>query len=68
MKEEKTFTFDIRGVLLVKENDNLFVETFDLQAVFTPFDQSSQNYYKWKLSMYNLSVFSLDDKIATCYM
>jgi hypothetical protein len=51
------------------ETGYLFVTTFDMEAVLpTPFDQTSQTYYKRKLNVYNLSVFSLADKRATCYV
>ncbi|KAK7474663.1 hypothetical protein BaRGS_00034087 [Batillaria attramentaria] len=52
-----------------QESDNLYVATFDMEVVLpTPFDLTSQTYYKRKLSTYNLSVFSLADKKAACYV
>lgn len=43
--------------------------TFDMEAVLrAPFNQTSQMYYKRKLSVYNLTVFSLADKEVTCYV
>ncbi|XP_070182460.1 uncharacterized protein [Littorina saxatilis] len=52
-----------------QERDDTYAATFDMQAVLPiPSDPTSITYYKRKLSMYNLSVFSLGDKAASCYM
>ena len=52
-----------------KQTPTLHVVTFDLEAVLpTPCSLVSQQYYKRKLGVYNLSVFSLGDKKCTCFM
>ena len=55
---------------IAQDSDGMIhVATFDMEAVLpTPFDKTSQTYYKRKLSVYNLSVFALADKKATCYV
>ncbi|KAK7093661.1 hypothetical protein V1264_007365 [Littorina saxatilis] len=54
---------------MAKENPNLHVATFDLEAVLsTPCSLVSQTHYKRKLAVYNLTVFSLADKQAECYV
>lgn len=43
--------------------------TFDLEAVLTtPHMEASQMYYKRKLCVYNLSLYSLASKDGTCYV
>ncbi|MCG8048776.1 MAG: hypothetical protein N0E48_24730, partial [Candidatus Thiodiazotropha endolucinida] len=52
-----------------KRVKDLFVATFDLQAVLqTPCSNVSQTYYKRKLNSYNLTVYSLADSKGTCYI
>ena len=52
-----------------KSDSKVHVATFDLEAVlYTPCTLASQLYYKRKLSTYNLSVYSLANHKATCFM
>ena len=52
-----------------EENDKVYVAAFDMEAVLTaPSNLTSIMYYKRKLSVYNLTVFSLGNKDATCYL
>lgn len=52
-----------------KNSKELFVATFDLQAVLqTPCSLVSQLYYMRKLSCYNLSIYNLANNNATCYL
>lgn len=66
-----------RDARFEKENDvksakkklDLHVASFDLQKVLpTPYDPTSITYYKRKLHMYNLTVFSMADQKGYCYM
>ena len=51
------------------EKDSLYEATFDMESVLpTPYDPTGQTFYKRKLSVYNLSVFSLANKSAACYI
>ena len=48
---------------------SLYVATFDIESVLpTAYDPTGQTFYKRKLSVCNLSVFSLADKSAACYI
>ncbi|CAC5414853.1 unnamed protein product [Mytilus coruscus] len=52
-----------------KTTNDTFVATFDLQAVLqTPCSLVSQIYYMRKLNCYNLSIYNLGTKNATCYL
>ncbi|CAC5382510.1 unnamed protein product [Mytilus coruscus] len=52
-----------------KENLDTMVATFDLQAVLQiPCSLVSQIYYMRKLNSYNLSIYNLASKHATCYL
>ncbi|MEW8548265.1 MAG: hypothetical protein AB2693_32575, partial [Candidatus Thiodiazotropha sp.] len=52
-----------------KENKTFHSCTFDLEAVLPiPCSLVSQVYYKRKLSCYNLSVYSLGDSKASCFL
>lgn len=52
-----------------QKSPDLHVASFDLQKVLqTPFDPTSMTYYKRKLHMYNLTVFSMADQKGYCYM
>ncbi|KAK3085282.1 hypothetical protein FSP39_001017 [Pinctada imbricata] len=52
-----------------KSNPAYHCATFDLQSVLhTPCSNVSQVYYKRKLNCYNLSVYSLGNSDATCFM
>ncbi|XP_076090122.1 uncharacterized protein LOC143062260 [Mytilus galloprovincialis] len=52
-----------------KSSPELFVGTFDLQAVLqTPCSLVSQLYYMRKLNCYNLSIYNLANYKATCYL
>ena len=54
---------------LGKMSKETVVATFDLQAVLqTPCSLVSQIYYMRKLNCYNLSVYNLGNKDATCYL
>lgn len=54
---------------LSKQSDDVHCVTFDLEAVLaTPCSNVSQVHYKRKLAVYNLTVYSLGDKEATCYI
>lgn len=54
---------------LTKKSPHFHVTTFDLVAALnTPCSLVSSLYYKRKLSCYNLSVYSLSDGRATCYV
>ncbi|KAK7091324.1 hypothetical protein V1264_009019 [Littorina saxatilis] len=54
---------------LAQEDVNLEVVTFDMQAVLsTPCNQVSQTYYKHKLAVYNLTVYSLASKDGKCFV
>ena len=54
---------------LAKQNPSIHGATFDMQAVLpTPCSLVSISYYKRKLAVYNLSIFSLADKQGSCYM
>ena len=54
---------------LSKQNDEIHCATFDLEAVLaTPCSNVSQVHYKRKLAVYNLTVYSVGDKEATCYV
>lgn len=54
---------------LAKSSNDIFVATFDLQAVLTtPCSLVSQLYYMRKLSCYNLSTYNLASNNATCYI
>ena len=54
---------------LSKHADEVHCATFDLESVLpTPCSTISQVHYKRKLAVYNLTVFSLSDKEATCYL
>jgi hypothetical protein len=54
---------------LAKKSPHFHVTTFDLEEVLnTPCSLVSSLYYKRKLSCYNLSVYSLSDGRATCFM
>ena len=51
------------------EKDLLYVATFDMESVLlTLYHPTGQTFYKRKLSVYNLSVFSSTDKSAACYI
>ena len=63
-REEKQFDKDYS-----KKNMFYHTVTFDLQAVLhCPCSNVSQVYYKRKLNCYNLSVYSLGNAKATCFM
>lgn len=63
-REEKQFDKDF-----AKKNPKYHTVTFDLQSVLQiPCSNVSQVYYKRKLNCYNLSVYSLADTKATCFM
>ena len=54
---------------LSKQNDSVHCVTFDLEAVLdTQCSNVSQVHYKRKLAVYNLTVYSLGDREATCYV
>lgn len=52
-----------------KQSNNIHTCTFDLQQVLScPNTSTSTVFYKRKLSVYNLSVYSLGTKQGTCYV
>ena len=54
---------------MVISSPELFVGTFDLQAVLqTPCSLVSQLYYMRKLNCYSLSIYNLASTHATCYL
>ena len=54
---------------LAKTDKHVHAVTFDLEAVLTTLcSLVSQVYYKRKLCSYNLSIYSLGDKSASCYL
>lgn len=54
---------------VAKNDKSIHVVTFDLEAVLTtPCSLVSQIYYKRKLCSYNLSIYSLGDKKANCFL
>ena len=55
--------------LAAQDNSSVYAATFDMQAVLTtPCSNVSKMYYARKLASYNLSVYSLSDKVGTCYV
>ena len=54
---------------LATKDPSVHAATFDMEAILpTPCSNVSLNYYKRKLAVYNLSIFSLGDKDGSCYM
>jgi hypothetical protein len=52
-----------------KEEEHVHTATFDMEAVLaTPNSQVSQVHYKRKFAVYNLTMYSLGDAEATCYV
>lgn len=54
---------------IAKKDRSVNVATFDMEAVLpTPCTDVGVSYYKRKLAVYNLSVFSLADRQGICYL
>jgi hypothetical protein len=52
-----------------KKSETFYTGCFDLQQVLQcPYGQNNLFYYKRKLDVYNLSIYSLGDGAAHCYM